>query len=36
MHPENDHACKYMGFSLTKKETDDRRRIMEYYNKIFS
>ena len=33
---KNDHACKYMGFSLTKKETDDRRRIMEYYNKIFS
>ncbi len=33
---KNDHACKYMGFSLTKKETDDRRRIMEYYNKIFT
>ena len=33
---KNDHACKYMGFSLTRKETDDRRRIMEYYNKIFS
>lgn len=33
---KNDHACKYMGFSLTKKEIEDRRRIMDYYHKIFS
>lgn len=31
---KNDHACKYMGFALTKKELDDKRRIMDYY-KLF-
>ena len=29
---KNDHTCKYMGFSLTKKEQESRKRIMEYYN----
>lgn len=33
---KNDHACKYMGFSLTKKELEDKKRIMEYYTNIFS
>ena len=28
---KNDHACKYMGFALTKKELDDKRRTMDYY-----
>jgi ParB-like chromosome segregation protein Spo0J len=26
---KNDHLCKYMGFSQTKKETEKRRAIME-------
>ena len=33
---KNDHACRYMGFSLTKKEQDDRRRIMDFYHSLFS
>lgn len=28
---KNDHACKYMGFSLTKKEKEMRDRVMEKY-----
>lgn len=31
----NDHACKYMGFSLTKEETDRKRKALEYYGKAF-
>lgn len=31
---KNDHQCKYMGFSLTKKELEDKQRIMEFYRKI--
>ena len=33
---KNDHACKYMGFSLTKKEQDDRRKVMDLYHSLFS
>lgn len=33
---KNDHACKYMGFSLTKKEQDDRQRVMDLYHSLFS
>lgn len=31
---KNDHLCKYMGFSPTKKEVENRRRIMEFYGNI--
>lgn len=31
---KNDHLCKYMGFSMTKKEQEDRQRIMEFYKNI--
>ncbi len=31
---KNDHLCKYMGFSQTKKETEKRRAIMEKYKNI--
>lgn len=31
---KNDHLCKYMGFSQTKKEIERRREIMEKYNNI--
>jgi predicted phosphoadenosine phosphosulfate sulfurtransferase len=30
----NDHLCKYMGFALTKKEIDNRNRIMDFYQGI--
>jgi predicted phosphoadenosine phosphosulfate sulfurtransferase len=28
---KNDHLCKYMGFTMTKEETERRKRIMEKY-----
>jgi predicted phosphoadenosine phosphosulfate sulfurtransferase len=31
---KNDHLCKYMGFTLTKKEMERRKRIIEKYNAI--
>lgn len=31
---KNDHACKYMGFSLTKEEISKRIKIMEQYKNI--
>lgn len=31
---KNDILCKYMGFSLTKKEIEKRKEIMDKYNKI--
>lgn len=31
---KNDHACKYMGFAPTRKETMRRRTIMEKYEKL--
>jgi predicted phosphoadenosine phosphosulfate sulfurtransferase len=30
----NDHLCKYMGFALTKKEIENRKRVMEFYQDI--
>lgn len=32
---KNDHTCKYMGFSPTKKEKEKRSMIMEKYNWLF-
>lgn len=31
---KNDHQCKYMGFALTKKEIEDKQRIMDFYRNI--
>ena len=31
----NDHLCKYMGFALTKKELDKKKRIMDFYEKVY-
>lgn len=31
---KNDHSCKYMGFSPTKKELDTRKRIIDFYQRI--
>lgn len=33
---KNDHLCKYMGFSMTKKEIETRQRVMEFYGNIYS
>lgn len=33
---KNDHACKYMGFALTKSERERRKRIIEKYKHIFT
>lgn len=30
---KNDHLCKYMGFAMTKKEIEERKNIMEFYQK---
>lgn len=30
----NDHLCKYMGFAKTKKELENRKRIMDFYQGI--
>ncbi|MDR2980326.1 MAG: DUF3440 domain-containing protein [Bacteroidales bacterium] len=27
----NDHLCKYMGFAMTKKEMENRKKIMDFY-----
>lgn len=32
---KNDHACKYMGFSLTKEDKARTEKIMEQYREIF-
>jgi predicted phosphoadenosine phosphosulfate sulfurtransferase len=32
----NDHLCKYMGFSMTKREVENRQRIMEFYGNIYT
>ena len=29
---KNDHTCKYMGFSQTKRERDMRKEVMDKYN----
>lgn len=31
---KNDHLCKYMGFSQTKKELDQRKKVMNKYKNI--
>ncbi len=31
---KNDHACKYMGFSLTKRERELRERVMKKYKSL--
>lgn len=30
----NDHLCKYMGFALTKREIENRKRIMDFYQNM--
>jgi predicted phosphoadenosine phosphosulfate sulfurtransferase len=30
----NDHLCRYMGFALTKKEIENRKLIMDFYQHI--
>jgi predicted phosphoadenosine phosphosulfate sulfurtransferase len=30
----NDHLCQYMGFAKTKKELDNRKKIMDFYRSI--
>lgn len=32
---KNDHACKYMGFALTKKEKLLKERVMEKYKLLW-
>jgi predicted phosphoadenosine phosphosulfate sulfurtransferase len=32
---KNDHSCKYMGFTLTKNETKQRKAVMDRYNELF-
>ncbi|MDR2806510.1 MAG: DUF3440 domain-containing protein [Dysgonamonadaceae bacterium] len=31
---KNDHLCKYMGFTLTKNETERRKAVMDKYNAL--
>ena len=31
---KNDHACKYMGFALTKQEKEKRDRVLEKYKSL--
>lgn len=33
---KNDHACKYMGFALTKKEIAQRERVMRKYKDLYN
>jgi predicted phosphoadenosine phosphosulfate sulfurtransferase len=30
----NDHLCKYMGFAMTRKEIENRKRVMDFYQDI--
>jgi predicted phosphoadenosine phosphosulfate sulfurtransferase len=32
---KNDHLCKYMGFALTKKEIENKKKIMDFYKNIY-
>jgi predicted phosphoadenosine phosphosulfate sulfurtransferase len=32
---KNDHLCKYMGFAMTKKEIENRKQIMDFYQSIY-
>ena len=31
----NDHLCKYMGFAQTKREVEKKKRIMNFYQKLY-
>jgi predicted phosphoadenosine phosphosulfate sulfurtransferase len=33
---KNDHLCKYMGFALTKKEIESKKKIMDFYQNIYT
>ncbi|MDR1610547.1 MAG: DUF3440 domain-containing protein, partial [Candidatus Symbiothrix sp.] len=33
---KNDHLCKYMGFALTKKEIENKKKIMDFYQNIYT
>lgn len=33
---KNDHTCRYMGFSPTKKEIESKRRVMDLYRELFN
>ena len=30
----NDHLCKYMGFAMTKKEIENRQKVMDFYKGV--
>ena len=30
----NDHLCQYMGFAKTRKEIENRKKIMDFYRSI--
>lgn len=32
---KNDHLCKYMGFALTKKELENKKKIMDFYQNVY-
>ncbi|MDR0733949.1 MAG: DUF3440 domain-containing protein [Dysgonamonadaceae bacterium] len=32
---KNDHLCKYMGFALTKKELENKKKIMDFYKNTY-
>lgn len=32
---KNDHLCKYMGFALTKKELESKKKIMDFYQNVY-
>ena len=32
---KNDHLCKYMGFALTKKEIENKKKIMDFYQNMY-
>jgi predicted phosphoadenosine phosphosulfate sulfurtransferase len=32
---KNDHTCKYMGFSLTKNETERKKNVMQQYDNLW-
>ncbi|MDR1368998.1 MAG: DUF3440 domain-containing protein [Dysgonamonadaceae bacterium] len=33
---KNDHLCKYMGFAMTRKEIENRERVMNFYQNIYT
>lgn len=33
---KNDHVCKYMGFAMNRKETENKQRVMEFYRNIYT